>query len=294
MALLPDFTFRERFAGERFFKFISIGEYKARYQPQVHQPHTHRYYLLMFITQGSGSHFIDFKEYPIAPDALYCIAPGQVHHLHWSEDVAGYDVLFEEHFYCSGNEADALPLPPPFFRSGLVRPHLPLAREAADFTAGLFQRLGQEYRGDFSGKWAVIRSLLHLLLGKLESVAGANLPASLPKISRQVKLAGEFKQLVEAHYAQHKNVPFYAGRLFVSSNHLTETVRAVTGETPLELIRRRTLLEAKRRLLARKESIKELAFGLGYESSAYFIRLFKQETGFTPAAFREKVKSGLL
>ncbi len=291
MATLTPFAFKDQFSSESFFVCMTVEDYQVRYRAQVSQPHTHTYYLILFITQGSGSHLIDFTEYPIVPDSLYCLVPGQVQQLNGLKDTRGYVLVFEDYFYCSGNEPTAIPLTPPFFRNGLVNPHFLLPTEMVDLVTGIFQRLAGEYEEQWSGKWELIRTLLHLLFHRLAALADSLISPLASPVNRSWVLASDFKKLVEAHFAQQKSLGFYADRLFVSPNHLTETVRERTGETPLAMIRKRTLLEAKRRLLKNDASVKEIAYRLGYQSSSYFIRIFRQETGLTPAAFRAKVKA---
>ena len=46
--------------------------------------------------------------------------------------------------------------------------------------------------------------------------------------------------------------------------------------------------KAKDLLITTNEQLKEIAHNLGFESSDYFCRLFKQKTGFTPSDFRDK------
>jgi AraC-like DNA-binding protein len=47
------------------------------------------------------------------------------------------------------------------------------------------------------------------------------------------------------------------------------------------------MLEAKRRLFYTNESVKEIAFRLGYDDYAYFTRLFTKVCGISPTRFRE-------
>lgn len=286
MALLKEFKFHERFFGENFIKFISIKDYNTLYQPNVTKPHTHNYYLLMLITEGSGHHFIDFKEYPIHRSALYFMAPGQVHHMHRSNDTDGFDIIFEEEFFCSGVTRDEILLPPPFFRNGLINPYLNLNDTDNQYIFSLFQRIQTEYKNQDILKWEIIRALLHIMINKIEHTSSNDNSKAYPKYKQAFKIMNDFRDLVEQKFAAHKGISFYAEQLNITKNHLTETIREVSGETPLDLIRKRTLLEARRILFEDNISIKEVSFRLGYENSSYFIKLFKEETGFTPAEFR--------
>jgi AraC family transcriptional regulator, transcriptional activator of pobA len=286
MPLIHKFKFGERFVGDNFLKFISMGEYNRVYKPKVEIPHTHNYFLLMLFTKGTGKHYVDFKEYPIKKNALYLIAPGQIHHLKRSKGTDGFDVIFEEHFYCSGIARNEVILPPPFFRNSLVSPYIQLDEEQAKFVASIFSRIKNEFENNVAGKWEVIRSLLNVVISRCEILSSRVGVNDSTKYKRAFKLLNEFTVLVEKYFAKEKQISFYADKLSITTNHLIETVREVTGDTPVDMIRSRALLEAKRKLLENKLSVKEVSHLLGYENTSYFSKVFKEDTGFTPAEFR--------
>ncbi|MGI4875571.1 MAG: helix-turn-helix domain-containing protein [Janthinobacterium lividum] len=46
------------------------------------------------------------------------------------------------------------------------------------------------------------------------------------------------------------------------------------------------MLEARRLLFHTHQSVKEIAFALGFADASYFNRFFKRQTGATPAGYR--------
>lgn len=66
--------------------------------------------------------------------------------------------------------------------------------------------------------------------------------------------------------------------------------REYTGVPPAQYHIQLRINKAKDLLITTSESFKELALELGFESTDYFFRLFRQKTGFTPSEFREKNK----
>ena len=67
-----------------------------------------------------------------------------------------------------------------------------------------------------------------------------------------------------------------------------ELFRANTGMTPNDYLRR-LRLEAARRLLEKSSnSVTEIAFKVGFNSSQYFSTVFMQYTGLTPSGFRSR------
>ena len=61
-----------------------------------------------------------------------------------------------------------------------------------------------------------------------------------------------------------------------------------TGVTAGHLIRQRVLTEAKRQLIFTTLAINEIAYDLSFSDPSHFARFFRQQTGTTPQAFREK------
>jgi AraC-like DNA-binding protein len=62
----------------------------------------------------------------------------------------------------------------------------------------------------------------------------------------------------------------------------------VLGLSAGEVIRNRTLLEAKRLLTNPRLNISEIAFNLNFSDNSYFTKFFKKIEGITPEEFRKK------
>lgn len=74
---------------------------------------THRYtfHLLVFVTQGEVTQWVDFLPVDCAPESVLVLRPGQVHRLGDSEEWDGWMVLFRSEFLPSEAQttADLLP-----------------------------------------------------------------------------------------------------------------------------------------------------------------------------------------
>lgn len=72
----------------------------------------------------------------------------------------------------------------------------------------------------------------------------------------------------------------------MSARHFIGQFRALFGETPAQC-RNRARLDAAREQLAGRESITQIALGLGYGSVGSFSRLFSRRFGCSPRSYRQ-------
>lgn len=81
-------------------------------------------------------------------------------------------------------------------------------------------------------------------------------------------------------------VGYFADKLHVSANYLSDSLKLLTGKSPQEHIHFHLLEKAKHILLGTDLSISEIAYQLGFEYPQYFSRLFKDKVGLSPTEFR--------
>jgi AraC-like DNA-binding protein len=99
-------------------------------------------------------------------------------------------------------------------------------------------------------------------------------------------LVRRFNLLVENHYRQFHQVQDYANLLNKSPKTLSNLFAQYNHKTPLQVIKDRIVIEAKRLLHYTDKSAKEIAFELGFDDPANFSRFFKQQTGLPPSDFK--------
>ena len=90
------------------------------------------------------------------------------------------------------------------------------------------------------------------------------------------------------NYKNQKQVNYYAKLIIISEKRLNLATSKILGKSPKEIIDYRVMLEAKRLLAHTNESVKEIAFDLGFEEPTNFIKFFKKHSLITPIEFREK------
>lgn len=81
------------------------------------------------------------------------------------------------------------------------------------------------------------------------------------------------------------DVGFFASRLHVSPNYLSDLLNKFTGKTTQEHIHFQLVEKAKVLLWDSGKTITEIAYDLGFEYPSHFTKLFKNKTGMTPKEY---------
>ena len=96
----------------------------------------------------------------------------------------------------------------------------------------------------------------------------------------------KFRQLVERHFRERRDIGFYAKSLGLTERSLRRLCQDAEGLSPGHLIDARIALEAQRRLLYSHEPVSSIAYDLGFEDPAYFSRFVRRHSGAAPSQLR--------
>lgn len=257
-----------------------------RNKHNIKSSHRHSFYQIIWVTQGCGTHLIDFNAYPIEPSILYFLSPAQVHEWKLTEDVFGYIIAFTNEVLSSllqGNDILSLP----YFYIVNTQPLRPVGDEQATVFNNLIQRIESEYQASLVDREAMLSAYLRILLIEAKRIYCPTQTTHI--VTSSVFLTKQFLLLIEDNFLTQTLVSEYAKLLSITANHLNETVKQTTGKTAGELIRDRRLLEAKRLLIHSQLTISEIAHALNFEDPSYFGRFFKRYTHCSPKDFKQQV-----
>jgi AraC family transcriptional activator of pobA len=242
-------------------------------------PHRHtRLHQILLIESGGGTASLDGATRPMSAGTLVNVPAGHVHAFRFQQGTRGWvatlpDELLDEILVRVGD-----------VRSGLARAGVMDADPAIQH---LMQQIWQEFSGQSKARALVLRGMCTTLLGWVARAMGEGVPAQINL--RESNLVLRFKALIEVHFLEHWRVADYARALSVSPTHLSRLTRAATGESSLRLIEARTMREARRHLAYTHLSIATVAYAMGYADPAYFTRVFTQDAGLSPRAFRVQI-----
>lgn len=260
---------------------VRLSELRARpLDIDIYAPTRHDFYLLKFVTRGSGCHWVDFVRHDISEGDVLQVRPDQVH---------AFDV---------GSNHEALLF--------LFQP------EAAP--ADQIQRLAVHLNAPFHlgpKDFSFLLQLLHFLLKmdeipehlRLSSMAPGLLQAVIsglddlysrhskslqsPAHHRASELMYRFERLLHQQARRHRLSEF-SEALHVTEKTLARACHEIRGLSPKKLIDQHFTLEAKRKLILGDDSVEQIAFDLGFSEATNFIKFFKRIAGQTPQAFRAK------
>ena len=108
----------------------------------------------------------------------------------------------------------------------------------------------------------------------------------VPPIDERIQIAVDY---IDEHYVSDFRIDELAKLSHMSTPNFYRCFKRATGVSPLEY-KNNALITAAMHLLSdnRNMSIEEISIKLGFESTAYFRRLFKQTVGKTPSAYKKQ------
>lgn len=105
---------------------------------------------------------------------------------------------------------------------------------------------------------------------------------------QNASLMGRFFELLnQGNYIKHREVTWYADKLFVTSKYLSEVCKSVSGKAANYWINRYATIHIRRLLRERDMTFTQISDMFEFSSPAYFSRFVQKNLGTTPSAFRQ-------
>ncbi len=265
---------------------FSFGDFalNVRQQPNRTRLHRHDFLELFFFHRGRGSHLNDFHEHAVRAPSLVFVDAGHVHAWPDAMRLRGDMLSFDAGFALPGvvaGQTTAMFLPP----APVV---IPLSGEEAAAVALSFARIQGEWNARAAGWLRVVRAVLQVLHTDAARAWSRQQAAGAPQDNAATRLCREFLLLMEQQVHAETRPAKLAAALKVSADHLTATLRAMTGKTAQEHLHERLLLEARRLLAHSRLDAAEIAWHLGFKDVSYFGRVFRKHQGVSPGQFRKQ------
>lgn len=274
--------YADKLIGPEFFvtdekQLLSLSEY----------PYRSDGYIIGICTRGTAQVEVNLQIYDAKPDAMLLATPFHVLRIYQSSpDFLCRFIVFSKAFLTENNVNSHFLESFSYFKSAslpVIYPEHQDAKMLLEIYVLLQQKLDRQ---DHPYRMEISRSILITLLYEVGSIYEKQHVIVKGKLNRKQELNVLFQDLVFHHYKEHRNVQYYADALFVSSKHLTETIKDVTGRTAGEWIDDAVILEAKVLLRNQEISVANIAYAIHFPDQSSFGKYFKKQTGLSPSDYR--------
>lgn len=245
------------------------------------RPHRHGDLVqLLYVQSGEAELEVEGRVMPVREASLQVTPALAVHGFRFAEDVQGWVLSM------------GLPLAEQLGRllesAVLEQPACYAVGEGRRHLDALFESIDREYAEQAPGRDLMLQSLLNMLLVWLSRRALEQTHAEASQQDRGIEHVQAFTRLLEQDFREHRPIEHYAAKLGISAAHLNALCRRLAGQSALQMIHQRLLLEAKRHLVYTTLTVQQVSDSLGFSEPAYFSRFFKRYARVSPRAFRDK------
>lgn len=226
-------------------------------------------YQMVYIVEGRGHLEMGEVGYAIEPGSLFLLFP-DIPHAYRPDPATGWT---ENWVGITGPHMDAL------LAGGIISPSRPVYHPGYQHAmAEGFQYIFRQVKQQAPlFQFRICAEVLKLLAETL----------SVERLSVQESKAQDIvdraKTWIESHLQQVFDLDNLAGELSLSVTAVNDVFKGFTGMTPYQYGIHVKINRAKEILAGGENSVKEIAWQVGFDDQFYFSRLFKKKTGYSPS-----------
>lgn len=260
---------------------ITLFRHSVKGRNEFEQPHKHDFYMVFFVEKGSGVHNVDFTQYSVNDYQVYFIRAGQVHNWSLDVDTSGFQLMLATDVITIFSNLGSFP----FFEQSVPSCLSLDEKQFEEFKNHLHEIELVLSDNDVLTK-EILLLRLHLMLKLLQKEYLIQFPEH-DSSTKPEKIIKGFNTLIDDYFNEESSVNFYADKLNITANYLNILSQKYLKMPASDVIKQRTILEAKRLLTSTDLSIKEIGYQLGFNDNTYFSKVFKKYTGKTPGDFKK-------
>lgn len=256
-------------------------------KPGILQFPTHResFYCMILVERGHTTLKVNGIEHTIGPNTIVCGLPGEIWEWESNPEIQGKVVIFEPDFIMSVVKDPLLLQRPMFLRADNHNPFIALSDKGFLWIRDMIMEMMEEVSSPVKFYDLLRAQLWHLLLLIEKEYQQSGYKVTEMPVRNY---ATSFVNLVGVELYRHHDVEYYADRLCITTNYLNKVSNSSLGVSARSYIQNRIIAEAKNLLDITEMNVSEVASTLGFETSNYFIRFFKKQTGITPGEYRSR------
>jgi AraC-like DNA-binding protein len=253
--------------------------------------HSHDFSELVVILEGSATHIIEGREYPVSAGQVFLIHSNVSHGYKDVNNIQYINVMFHpdqilqlpELKLLSGFQA--LFYIEPFYRKEMYfKGMLSLEQDQLDRVSGMLDMILEEHDKQPEGYRLMIRTYFTGLIGMLSRYYSSNSDVSENKALR----IAEAVTYLEEHFLQPVTLQELADKAFLSKRQFLRVFTQNYHTTPVDYIIRRRLDYSCTLLRDPSLSVQHVALESGFRDQNYYARQFRKVYLTTPSEYREK------
>lgn len=240
-------------------------------------PHCHPYCEIIYIASGEGRYIIDGVEYIGSAQDLIIFNKGIVH-----EEFSNPEKPLQTYFLGINNlhlrGLDASCLVPKGFSPIIKREQYNI--NIHDYIANILK----ECELQISGYDIMVKNLLSsliIMLSRYFSSKASNMP-----IENDLTLAQKIKEYIDSNYSKDLSLASLSNILYLSPYYISHIFKNEIGNSPINYLIEKRIVEAKILLTNTDKSLSEIAGYIGYDNLSYFSTMFKKIVGMSPKQYR--------
>jgi AraC-like DNA-binding protein len=259
----------------------SLNINKGTMNDPVRRPHSQ----IIWITRGAGYLTIDLEKFQMIDNTIYTIPAGRFHQFRPTGVIAGYVLSFNPDFLNLAIEGHGRP----FFKeisTDLNHVNMVALQSDNPVLQNLLADIIREFETHLMLRLEILSGLFKIFLMYMKR--HATTVRQEEASSHKLRLFNNFYAKLDKEFKTMRQVAEYASVLSVSPSYLTDVVKKVSGYSASYHIQQRMVQEAKRLAMYSDDSMKMVAYALGFDDLSHFSKFFKNFAGISFSEYKKK------
>lgn len=278
---------------------FALAKYQAQHLDPDEYTHMHEYMQINYVYNGTAMHIINNQRHQIIKGDIFIIPPYVPHVIDVIDDKSATIIEFEfmpEFINANFKEIenaesflDFAYIEPFLVAENLVKPRLNLVGNIQTEVETILNECMTENELKKQGYDLLIRSQLLKLLIIVGREFTTNLENSKSRsiYDRHRDSISRAVQYINQNYSKDLNVEDVAKKFLLSSSYFSYLFKSITSKTFTEYLVGLRISKALELLKNTNDKVVDICYSVGFNNINHFNRMFKQNIGMSPLAYRK-------